>query len=117
MDRIRIRRWIILTELLPDGHRRTSPTRQAEARYPTTGPMIPNGVGRPACRARRGPAGDHHDVEWSEPRVDEDVDPAAANRTVSLLLVIGDYLEPVSSSGDDRISRYLAEVTTASRRS
>lgn len=45
-----------------------------------------------------------------------DLDPAVAYRMASLLLVVRDYLEPVSSSGEDRVARYLTEVTTALRR-
>jgi hypothetical protein len=56
-------------------------------------------------------------LTFEKPAYTGDLDPAVANRLASLLLVIRDYLEPVSSSGDDRISRYLAEVATSLRRS
>lgn len=66
----------------------------------------------------------HHDalaavaqvaVTFEKPAFAGDLDPDVAYRLASLLLVIRDYVEPVSS-GDDRISRYLAEVTAALRR-
>lgn len=50
-----------------------------------------------------------------KPAQSGDLDPQVAYRMASLLLVIRDYLEPVASA-DDRISRYLAEVTSALRR-
>lgn len=56
-------------------------------------------------------------VTFEKPAFTGDLDPEVANRVASLLLVIRDYLEPVSSSGDSRISRYLTEVTTGLRRS
>ena len=39
-----------------------------------------------------------------------DLDPEQAHRMASLLLVIRDYIEPVSPVADERVSRYLADV-------
>jgi hypothetical protein len=38
-----------------------------------------------------------------------DLDPEHAHRMASLLLVIRDYVEPLSSGVDNHVSRYLAE--------
>jgi hypothetical protein len=55
-------------------------------------------------------------VTFEKPAYAGDLDPAVANRIASLLLVIRDYLEPMSSTRDERVSRYLAEVTRGLRR-
>ena len=56
-------------------------------------------------------------VSFEKPAFAGDLDPDVAYRIASLLLVIRDYLEPVSSPDDERISRYLTEITTSLRRS